>query len=137
MSKELQIKLIKYGLSAAVTLGLAGWYIGARDFAGAELVDKYCMLCDAFSIPGIVLVMLGCMLWVSNEGVMHGVTWVLGFSWRALIPGKRKNVERYYDYVQRKRAKGKVTGYGFLFVVGGISLGIALVFMILFYRLYW
>ena len=99
-------------------------------------MEKYRILCDAFTIPGVVLVMLGALMAISNEGALYGISYVLGYAFRILIPAKRHEHEKYYDYVERKKGEGQVKGYGFLFVVGGASLAIAIVFMILFYRLY-
>ena len=136
MKSSVRGKVIKYGVSSAFCLGLAAVYVGLRDFSLQSTMEKYRILCDAFTIPGLVLVMIGALMAVSNEGALYGVTYVLGYAFRILIPGKRHEHERYYDYVERKREEGKVKGYGFLFIVGGISLAIAIIFMILFYRLY-
>lgn len=136
MKGSVRGKVIKYGISSVFCLGLAALYVGLRDFSLQSTMEKYRILCDAFTIPGLVLVMLGALMAVSNEGALDGVAYVLSYAVKILIPGKRHEHEKYYDYVERKRQQGRVKGYGFLFVVGGISLAIAIIFMILFYRLY-
>lgn len=136
MSKSVRGKVIKYGISSAFCLVLAAVYVGLRDFQLQTNMEKYRILCDAFTIPGLVLVMVGALMAVSNEGALYGLGYVVSYAVKILVPGKRHEHERYYEYVQRKKEQGQVKGYGFLFVVGGISLAIAIVFMILFYRLY-
>ena len=135
MSK-LKVNLIKYGCSAAFVALMAGAYIGLRDFAGAELVDRYLILCDAFTVPGMLLIMFGCMMWASTTGALDGLGYCVRFAVFSLIPGKRlERDERYGDYIARKR-ENRVKGYGFLFISGLVTMAVALVFMALFYSLY-
>ncbi len=128
-------KLLKYGITAGLCLALGAVYCLTRNFMELSLVGKYRLLCDAFTIPGILCLCVGVLLWVSNDGFFYGLGYCLEIAWRALLPGGRQKMERYYDYVTRKRQK-KVTGYGFLFVCGGVCMALAIVFMVLFYRLY-
>ncbi len=135
MSKQIKVLLIKYG-SCAVFVGLLAYaYIALRDFAGAELVDQYRMLCDAFTVPGILLLMFGAMIWSLNTGALDGITYAVTFAFRSLIPGGRYRDEKYADYVERQREK-RVKGYGFLLISGGAAMAVALIFMALFYTVY-
>lgn len=135
MSKRVKARLAKYGGSAAF-VGLMAWlYISLRDFDGAKLVDKYRMLSDAFAVPGMLLLMFGCLIWISNLGALDGLAYAVSFAFRSLIPGGRYKDEKYADYVERKR-ENRVKGYGFLFASGGVTMAISIVFMVLFYSLY-
>ena len=135
MSKQARIRLIKYG-AAAVFVGIMAYiYIAERDFAGAALVEKYWILCDAFTIPGILLIMFGSLVWVSNMGALDGIGYALAYLGRSLIPGMGgRTDEKYADYVERKREK-PIRGYGFLLISGCITMAVALVFMALFFSL--
>lgn len=135
MSEGLRNNLLKYGITGFVCVGMAVLYCALRDFPQMELVERYRTLCDGFTLPGILALGVGCLLWVSNEGAFHGLTYCLNIAWKALLPGGRLKMEKYYDYVQRRSEK-KVTGFGFLFVCGGVCMALALIFMALFYRLY-
>ena len=135
MSKRLRNGLLKYGICAFVCIALAVFYCAVRDFSKMELVERYRTLCDAFTIPGLLTLCVGVLLWVSNDGLFYGLGYCLEIAWKALIPGARRKTERYYDYVMRHKEK-KITGFGFLFVCGGVCMAIALIFMALFYQLY-
>ena len=135
MSRRLRNGLLKYGVFAGVCVAFAVFYCTARDFSQLELVEKYRTLCDAFTIPGVLSLCLGFLLWVSNDGFFYGLSYCVSVAWKALLPGGRYKMERYYDYVTRKREK-QVTGFGFLFVGGGVCMAVALVCMALFYRIY-
>ena len=133
MTKEAKIRLIKYTSAFAFVAILAYIYIGARDFAGAALVEKYWMLCDALTIPGTLLIMAGALVWVSNMGALDGLGYAVSSLKRMLIPGAGARMdERYAEYVERKR-NNRVHGYGFLLISGCITMAVALVFMALFF----
>ena len=135
MSK-LKINLIKYGCCAAFVALLSIAYISMRDFAGAELMDKYLILCDAFTVPGMLLILFGGMMWASSQGALDGLTYVVRFAVFSLIPGKRlARDEKYGDYLEH-RMQNRVKGYGFLFISGLVTMAVALVFMAQFYYLY-
>ncbi len=139
MSASLKKNLIKYGVSIGLSLGLAFFFVYMRvDFANpgaTELVQWYRILCDAFFIPGLILVMFGCLMSLSNAGAMDGLGYVVVNGFRMLIPGGALKMERYKEYLERRRAN-RVRGYGFLYIVGAGCLAIAFVFMILFYGIY-
>lgn len=135
MSNRLKVNLLKYGISTLVCGAMVYVYIAARDFPAQSLMEQYRILCDAFTIPGVLAIMFAFLLAISNEGFFLGLSYAVGVAMKALIPGGRLKIEKYYDYVERRKGK-KVTGYGFLFLVGGVCLAAAVVFMVLFYRLY-
>lgn len=132
MSEKGKTNLLKYGICAAVCIVLSLFYILVRDFFEQELVEKFRTLCDAFTVPGVLAILSGTLIAVTNEGALDGISYACGTAFKALLPGGRLKTEKYYDYVQRKKEK-RVKGYGFLFVIGGIWMALALIFMILFY----
>ena len=132
-----QKNLLKYGVTSVVGLLLVRLYFlmnldSMSDFAAVQTVEKYRMLCDAFTVPGIVILMVGFLVSLSNGGAFNGVGYVVSFAVRSLIPGMGGH-EKYNEYLERKNGK-RVTGYGFLYVVGGVFLGIALIFIALYYN---
>lgn len=135
MSKKVQTRLLKYGITGIICLCLAVFYCVARDFPQLTLVEKYRTLCDAFTIPGLLCLCVGVLIWASNDGIFYGIGYCLDVARKALIPGGRRKMEKYYDYVMRHKEKA-VSGYGFLFICGGVCMVAAIVFMALFYRIY-
>ena len=127
--------LLKYGITGGICLGMAALYCGLRDFGGMSLVERYRTLCDGFTIPGLVALCVGALLWVGNDGFFYGLGYCLDVARKSLLPGGRRKMEKYGDYVERHRQK-KLTGYGFLFVCGGACMAIAMVFLALFYSMY-
>lgn len=135
MSKRLKAGIIKYSICLLICGGIAWFYADVRNFSTQPLVEQYRILCDACTLPGLSAIMIGFLLAIANDGFFLGLSYCVGVAWKALIPGGRLKIQRYGDYVAERKGK-KVTGYSFLFVVGGIFMAAAVVFMILFYRIY-
>lgn len=135
MSSKAKANLLKYGISGVICVAMVVFYAAVRDFFAQALVEQYRILCDGFTISGVLAILAGALLAVTNQGALDGLTYACSTAFKALIPGGRLQTEKYYDYVQRKNEK-RVKGYGFLFVVGGICMALALIFMFLFYQLY-
>ena len=139
MSAPFKKNLIKYGISIGMSLGLAFLFIYLRvDFENpgqTELIEWYRIICDAFTIPGLLLLMFGCLMSLSNAGAMDGLGYAVVNGLKMLIPGGALKMERYKEYLERRRAN-RIRGYGFLYIVGAGCMAIALIFMILFYGIY-
>ena len=139
MISPLKKNLIKYGISVSLALLMAYAFVALRvDFEHpekTELMQWYLVLCDAFTVPGLLYLMFGCFMSLSNQGAMDGLGYVTANAIKMLIPGGATKMERYKEYLERRRAN-RVKGYGFLYVVGAGCMAIAGVFMALFYSLY-
>ena len=126
----------KYAIAAVIGATLAVIYLTTRDFGTTEdQAERYRMLCDAFTIPGMLLIMSAALVALSNAGSFTGLGFSVGHMFRSLIPGASLRQESYADYLERREGK-KVKGYGFLLQVGLVFMAVALVFFFLFYRVY-
>jgi hypothetical protein len=129
----LKARLTKYGLCALFVAVMAYVYLLSRDFAGAGNKERYQLLCDALTVPGVLLVCAGALVWVSSLGALDGLSYGLRLAFRALIPGKRlQKEESYHDYVRQRQAK-QVKGYGFLLISGTVTVILSLLFLGLYY----
>lgn len=126
--------LIRYGLTVLAGASVV-WLV--LDLHGYTLLtsdlERYRLLSNAFTIPGSILVMLGLLILISSTGVYNGLGYAMRWLRMTLLPLDTVKHEKYYDYVQRKRSIPKLHG-GFLMVVGGAFLAIAVAFLILFYQ---
>ncbi|MBR5230910.1 MAG: DUF3899 domain-containing protein [Clostridia bacterium] len=135
--KPWKVRLIKYGITGGIGALMAYLSVSLRgitpDMPRAEL---YRILCDAFTIPGSILLMVGLLVMISNAGTFTGLGYAAQHLKDMLVPFSKKKHESYYDYYERKRKQGKVTGYGFIFITGAFYMAIAMVFYALFYSVY-
>ena len=126
-------RLTKYGLSILFVAVMACVYLLPRDFAGAGNQERFRLLCDALTVPGVLLLCAGALVWVSGLGALDGLSYGLRLAFRALIPGKRlQKEENYHDYVAARQEK-RVKGYGFLLMTGAVTVALSLLFLGLYY----
>ncbi len=132
--RERNIRLIiKYLVTVGIGALLVLFVLLARGFFEfPELREQYRILSDAFTTAGVVLIMVGVLIWVSTTGLFDMINYALGKFGRALIPFSKKSDEKYYDYVMRKR-EHRLSGYSFVFIVGVLYMVPMLIFTLLFY----
>lgn len=139
MSSSLRKNLIKTAVALVLCFALAYAFVVLRvdlnDLGAVAKVDLYLILCDAFTIPGLLVLMFALLMSISNMGALDGVGYVVKYALKMLVPTAAANAERYNEYLERRKAN-RVKGYGFLYVAAGICLAIAAVFLVLFYSLY-
>ena len=137
MSNRTKVNLAKYGSSIGFAVVLIWIYCSTRNLFLQIPMERWRILCDAFTLPGVTYIMIGCLMMVANQGFFDMLSYACSKAVGMFLPGRGfvDDGEKFYDYVQRKR-ENRVTGYGFLFIVGGVLMAFALLFMFLFYRLY-
>ena len=136
----LKNKIIKYAIACLIGALMVYIALSSRNFSfSMPKVDIYRMLCDAFTIPGMTMILLSALIWLTGQGALSGLGYVVSYALRMLIPRiaeKYGRHETYAEYLDRKSEKGKPKGYGFILHVGIAFMVIAVICMILFYRYY-
>lgn len=131
MSEKGKSLLLRYGICSGVCLVCVISQLWSADIFSMDLTDQLRTLCDAFTLPGMLCLFGGLMFWLSNEGAFTAIGFIMTYVFRSLIPGPGKR-ENYGEY--RERTMGnKVSGYAFLFVIGGICMAISFLFLALFH----
>ena len=136
MNSTIKRILIKYSAAIAVGAGLVLLFLYLNEYGTmADPVSKYKALADAFTIPGISFLMVGCLVYASSDGFFDTISYGLGKLARSLVPFSQKKDETFYDYKKRK-SENRLSGYSFLFFTGLLFMAVAAVFMILFFKVY-
>ena len=81
-------------------------------------------LIDAFSIPGILFIMVGLLIILINYNSLSGVLYILKKVYRSLIPFMRKSEERYNEYLKNKK---KINGSSVLITIGFIYIVLSII----------
>lgn len=136
MSKERRNVLIRYGITTFVGALAVCVRVFSDEFAQSDQVNRYRILCDAFTVPGLLFILFGGLVWASNEGAFDGIRYALTRAIKMLVPFMGGKRESYGDYLERRQEKGKTKGYSFLFVVGAVFMAVALIFLALFYSVF-
>ena len=131
MSIKCKKLLAKYGITIAISVALIFFVLDNRGFfEESDAAMRVLYLADAFTIPGVLVLMVGVMTWIATTGIFDGLTYALGRAARSLVPLNKTPDEKFYDYKKRKEENRSVD-YRFLFVVGGVVLAIAIVFTVI------
>ncbi|MDD4124774.1 MAG: DUF3899 domain-containing protein [Eubacteriales bacterium] len=133
MKKKYIVSLTKYTITVGIGSAISYLVYNLYGAAAGNISDKYRILCDAFTIPGILMLMSGLLVWVSTMGAFDTLAYAFSWAFNRLIPGLTlKSNVKFYDYIERKK-NNRIKGYSFLFICGLAFLLISVVFLILFY----
>lgn len=124
MKQETKVKLIKYAVCVGVEAVIAFLVIWSKGFFTDSTAVNLQILADAFFVAGILMTLIAGMLFVSGEGALIGIGFVLRNVVLAFIPMGRARHELYVDYRARKLGEAKkrnnssilVTGLSFLII---------------------
>ncbi len=135
MNEKIISYIKKYVISFAL-MGITTFFVlMIRDHSKAtDLSAIYLNLADAFTIPAVIMLMVGLLVWVSTQGGFDMISYGLKRGISSIVPTFQKTDEKFYDYKTRMEKKRK-KGYSFLFISGGIYFIPAIVFNILYYTL--
>ena len=130
--KQLLMKyLICFVVASLITVGVF-WIRGFfTDNVGVNLQ----ILSDGFFVSGILFLMFAGMLFISSEGALIGISFVLRNIVLMFIPMGRKQHEFYAQYRERKLAEKHVKSSSdhCILVVGLVFLAISIVFTVIWY----
>ena len=131
MNKRTIARLIKYGSSFLFVIAAAAIYVYSRYTPNATTLQWYHWICDGLTLPSMLLLCAGLLLWITNAGALD----ILGYAGRFVIqmflPGGKKRYGTYGDYVLEKQEK-RIKGYGFLLITGAISMVATFLFLALY-----
>lgn len=121
--------LICFGIMAVITVIIM---VSFGFFEEKSLSVKYTILSDAFSVPGMVMLLVGALIWISTTGFFDALAYGVGIIFKGFTLFKKgERFERYYEYKVRKAEK-RTKGYGFILISGAIYLLIGVIFILLF-----
>ena len=125
---EKKAKVRNYAICFGIEALIAFLVIWSRGFFSDSASVNLQILSDAFFVPGILMTLFAGMLYVSGEGALIGIGFVLRNVVLAFIPMGRARHEVYADYRARKLSEAKkhddrcVLVAGLTFLVIGIIL---------------
>ena len=128
MKQETKVKLRNYGICVAVEVLIAFLVIWSKGFFTDRASVNVQILADAFFVSGILMTLFAGMMYVSGEGALIGISFVMRNVVLAFVPMGRTKHELYADYRARKLREAKKHNNRYILVTGLIFLfiGIAL-----------
>ena len=133
----MKVTLRNYAICFTIEAIIAFLVIWSKGFFAHSMAVNIQILSDAFFVSGIVMILFAGLMYVSGEGALIGVQYILRHVVLTFIPMGRMKYERYADYRERKLEKAKARNKSCIFVTGLIFFFIGLVFTVIWYKCFY
>lgn len=133
MKQENKVKLTEYAVCFAIEALIAFLVIWSKGFFTQSAAVNIQILADAFFVAGVLMTLFAGMLFVSGEGALIGISFVLRNVVLAFIPMGRAKHERYADYRARKLSEAKKRENSSILVTGLFFLIIGIILTVVWY----
>ena len=133
MNHETKAILKKYGICFLIASLIAFVIFWIKGFFTDSTAVNIQILSDGFSIAGMLFLFFAGMMFVSGEGALIGIGFVLKSVVQAFVPMGRKNHELYADYRARKIGKVKSSGDHCILITGLIFFAIGMILTLIWY----
>ncbi len=137
MKQERKATLKKYAVCFGIEALIAFLVIWSKGFFTESAAVNIQILSDAFFVSGILMTLFAGMLYVSGEGALIGIGFVLRNVALTFIPMGRAKHERYADYRARKLSETKKHNNSHILVTGLIFLFIGIIFTVIWYAAFY
>ena len=133
MKKENKALLVKYIICFAVASLITVAVFWSKGFFGHSVAVNIQILADGFFVSGILLTLFAGMMFISGEGALIGIGFILRSVVLTFIPMGRQKHEKYADYRERKLRGMKKTKDHCILVTGLLFLIVGIIFNIIWY----
>ena len=131
MKQETKVTLRNYGICVGVELLIGFLVIWSKGFFAHSLAVNVQILSDAFFVAGILMSLFAGLLYVSGEGALIGIGFVLRNVVLTFIPMGRARHEKYADYRARKLGAAKKHNDRCILVTGLVFLAIGIILSVI------
>ena len=133
MKQETKATLTKYAICFGIEALIAFLVIWSKGFFVESAAVNIQILSDAFFVAGVLMTLFAGMLYVSGEGALIGIGFVLRNAVLAFIPMGRAKHERYADYRERKLSEAKQHNDLCILLTGLFFLVMGIIFTVIWY----
>ena len=118
MKQEIKALLTRYGICFGVASLIAFVVFWINGFFTDSAAVNLQIVADGLSIAGLMFLLFAAMMYVSGEGGLLGIGYVMQCVVQAFLPMGRKNHESYAKYRERKLGRAKNPGDNCIFITG-------------------
>ena len=137
MKKESKVTIRNYAICVGIEALIAFLVIWSKGFLVHSTAVNIQILSDAFFVSGILMTLFALMMYISSEGALIGIGFVLRNVVLAFIPMGRARHELYADYRARKLSEAKKRSNSYVLVTGLIFLFIGIDFTVIWYTVFY
>ena len=137
MNQEKKVTFRNYAICCGIEVLIAFLVIWSKGFFTESIAVNIQILSDAFFVAGILMTLFAGMLYISGEGALIGIGFVIRNALLTFIPMGRAKQELYADYRARKIKEIKKRNDNCILVTGLIFLFIGIVFTVIWYTAFY
>lgn len=123
----------KYLITSLVGILIAAAVFAARGgLTAADDVAAMYALCDAFFVPGVLILGFGLLVFCADDGLFDMINYGVLKAVKIVQSEKKRSQfpKTFYDY-RAMKSETRGGGFGYLIVVGAVFVAIAAVFLLL------
>ena len=133
MKKENKQLLIKYIICFSVASLITFIVFWTKGFFTHGAAENMQIVADGFFVSGILMTLFAGMMFVSGEGALIGIGFVLRNVVLAFTPMGRKKHELYADYRERRMSEIKKSSDHAILFTGLLFLTVGIIFTVIWY----
>ena len=137
MNQNKKSLLIRYVLCFAVAAAITVIVFAISGFFTDDAGVNMQILSDGFSVAGIIFLLFAGLMYISSEGALLGISFILRNVALAFIPMGRKHHETYKQYRERKLGSVSRGADRCILVTGLVFFAIGMVFTLIWYKAYY
>ncbi len=137
MEQKTKVTLRNYAICVGIEAVIAFLVIWSKGFFTQSTAVNIQILSDAFFVAGILMTLYAGMLYISGEGALIGIGFVLRNVVLSFIPMGRAKHERYADYRARKLSQAKKHNNSYILVTGLIFLSVGVILTVIWYAAFY
>ena len=137
MKQETKETLRNYAICVGIEAVIAFLVIWSKGFFAHSAAVNIQILSDAFFVAGILMTLYAAMVYISDEGGLIGIGYVLRNAVLAFVPMGRARHEKYADYRARKMSQSKKHNNSYVLVTGLAFLFVGIVFTVIWYTVFY
>lgn len=124
-------RIYKYLLALGIGFALAFWLVYAKGiFNQTETAVILQILADGFTLPAVLYLGIGGLIFVSNEGAFDALAYGMTSFLDLFRKEKKNQFTSFYDYAESK--KDKKFGFGTLLICGIIFSVLAAIVLVIY-----
>ncbi len=136
MKEETKVTLRNYAICVGVEAVIAFCVIWAKGFFTDSAAVNLQIWADAFFVSGILMTLFAGLMFVSDEGALLGIGFILRNVVLTFIPMGRAKHEKYADYRERKLSKAKKHKISPILLTGLVFLVTGIILTVIWYKKY-
>lgn len=133
MKQENRALLIKYIVCFVIASLITFCVFWIKGFFGESVAVNVQVLADGFTVSGLLVTLFAGLLFVSGEGALIGIGFVLRNVVLIFLPMGRARHEKYADYRARKMETARRSNDSYILIVGLFFLVIGIILNVVWY----